>query len=76
MIFIGETIERLTFDQTLFKNVTFCEVFFRLIELTDVIFDHCDFSNCDFSGGIIHRTELRECKFWGAIFRNRPWAGL
>ncbi|MDQ7862208.1 pentapeptide repeat-containing protein [Peribacillus frigoritolerans] len=39
--------------------MTFSDVSFRNIELTDVIFDHCDLTNADFMGGSIHRVEFK-----------------
>ncbi len=60
-----EEINRMRFDQVVFKNVTFMDVTFTNIELTDVIFEKCDLSNTDFSGGAIHRVEFIESKLVG-----------
>lgn len=48
-LFEGALIEyqeatRVAFDKTIFKNVTITESSLQRIELTDVIFDHCDLS--------------------------------
>src|SRR6476620_2483556 len=60
-----EEIEKLIFEEVVFKNVTFLDGSFRFIQLTDVIFDRCDLSNVDFTDGIIHRVEFRDSKLLG-----------
>lgn len=59
---------RVSFDKTIFKNVTIAESSLNGIELTDVIFDHCDLSNVDFSDAFIHRTAFRDCRLIGTDF--------
>lgn len=59
---------KVSFDQVIFKNVTITESSLPGIELMDVIFDHCDLSNVDFTDAIIHRTEFRNCKLIGTDF--------
>ncbi|MFL6518431.1 MAG: pentapeptide repeat-containing protein, partial [Bacillus sp. (in: firmicutes)] len=60
-----EEVERLRFEEVVFKNVTFIDGAFRFVELTDVIFERCDLSNVDFTDGIIHRVEFRDSKLLG-----------
>ncbi|WLD94599.1 pentapeptide repeat-containing protein [Alkalihalobacillus sp. AL-G] len=61
----GETIEKLCFENVVFKNVTFYDVSFRFLELTDVMFEKCDLSNVDFSDAIVHRVHMKDCKMVG-----------
>ena len=49
----------------IFNKVTFVEVSFEGIDLTDVRFENCDLSNVDLSGAVIHRTEFVNCKILG-----------
>ncbi|MFS0728029.1 pentapeptide repeat-containing protein [Paenibacillus sp. 1P07SE] len=34
-------------------------------EWVDVVFEHCDLSNLDLSGAVMHRVEFRDCKLMG-----------
>ncbi|NQX49120.1 pentapeptide repeat-containing protein [Paenibacillus tritici] len=59
---------RVSFDKVIFRNVTITESSLHGIELTDVLFDHCDLSNVDFSDAFMHRTEFRDCRLIGTDF--------
>ena len=50
-----------------FSHVTFASSMER-VDLLDVVFDHCDLSNLDFSNRSIHRVIFRDCKLVGTIF--------
>lgn len=69
----NRTIENLeagkrSFDRVMFRNVTVTSSALEQAEFTDIIFENCDFSNVDFSGSLVHRTEFRKCKIIGADF--------
>ncbi|MNO13053.1 Pentapeptide repeats (8 copies) [compost metagenome] len=59
---------RVSFDKVIFRNVTIAGSTLNAIELTDVIFEHCDLSNVNFSDAFVHRTEFRNCKLTGTDF--------
>lgn len=62
---VAEDVEGIVFEEVIFKNVVFEDVAFHKIELMDVIFDHCDLSNADFSLGSIHRAVFKDSKMLG-----------
>ncbi|WP_227001812.1 pentapeptide repeat-containing protein [Virgibacillus necropolis] len=68
-----EDIDKICFEQVVFKNVIFIDVTFRNIELIDVTFEKCDLSNTDFSNASIHRVEFKDSKILGL---NLPEATL
>lgn len=66
------------FDEIHVKNVNFEEAYLPFSSWTDVLFERCDLSNVDFSGGQFNRIEFRECKLAGtnfdeAVMRDVQW---
>ena len=61
--------------RSVFKNILFIETSVKKLDVNNVRFEHCDFSNAAFSGAVIHRAEFVNCKMLGtnfteAVFRN------
>ncbi|MBO9608454.1 MAG: pentapeptide repeat-containing protein [Paenibacillaceae bacterium] len=66
---------KVSFEQFMFRQVTFTSCSFTGMELTDVVFDSCDLSNTVLTESFLHRTVFRNCKligtdFTGSKFRN------
>ena len=59
--------EKQVFSECIFQNVTL-QGDFSQCEFVDVIFDHCDLSNCQFARSIFHRVEWKHCKMIGTDF--------
>lgn len=55
------------FHQCIFRDCTFTGEFEESLFL-DVIFDHCDLSNCIFSKNAFQRVWLKNCRFVGTDF--------
>ncbi|GAU78322.1 pentapeptide repeat-containing protein [Fusibacter sp. 3D3] len=56
--------------KSIFKDISFKGTRFHRLDLQDVIFENCDFSNVDFTDSIIHKTVFKGCKITGANFSN------
>ncbi len=60
--------EKMSFKQTVFRNVEFRRTYFAGADIEDARFENCDLSNMDLGGAIIHRTVFENCKMLGANF--------
>lgn len=61
---------KVSFENVVFRHVTISESTLEQFEFTDVRFEHCDFSNVNLSGAFMHRIEWLNCKFVGTDFSN------
>lgn len=72
--FQDEEVEVAFTEYTEITNCTFTNMIFQgtfeRANLLDVIFDHCDLSNVDFSERSIHRAIFRHCKLVGGTFHD------
>lgn len=66
----GAEGERLTFDDVIFKDVSFAGSDLSGSEFVDAIFDTCDLSNVNFQSAMFHRCEIVNSKLTGADFAN------
>lgn len=66
----GAEGERLTFDDVIFKDVSFAGSDLAGAEFVDVVFDTCDLSNVNFQSAMFHRCEIVNSKLTGADFAN------
>jgi len=68
----NQDAKRVSFEKTMFKNVTVMESSLIGVELTDVVFDKCDLSNVCLTDSFLHRVEFRNCKIIGTdLTRSR-----
>lgn len=67
---VGDEEERLSFDDVIFKDVSFSGSELKTAEFVDVVFDTCDFSNVKFQNAMFHRCEFVNSKLTGADFAN------
>ena len=68
-------IKSCSLKKSVFKNILFIESDIKKLEVNNVRFEHCDFSNAVFTGAVIHRAEFVNCKMLGtnlveAVLRN------
>ena len=69
-VMAGAEGERLSFDDCIFKDVSFAGSDFTSAEFVDVRFETCDFSNVNFQNATFHRCEILNSKLTGADFAN------
>ncbi|MFJ7935077.1 pentapeptide repeat-containing protein [Sporosarcina sp. NPDC096371] len=62
--------ERLSFDDVIFKDVSFAGSELQAAEFVDVVFDRCDLSNVNFQNATFHRCEVVNSKLTGTDFAN------
>ena len=65
---IGKQTSGVIFDETHAKNVVFQDMKFRSFECSDVLFENCQFINCEFIGSFIRRTKFLRCRLIGVNF--------
>lgn len=73
-------IKSCSLKKSVFKNILFIESDIKKLEVNNVRFEHCDFSNAVFTGAVIHRAEFVNCKMLGtnlveAVLRNVTFKG-
>src|SRR5699024_1489331 len=64
----NQTLEQTIFRHCKFINVSFENVHFFQLDITECIFDNCDMANTELLGAIIHQTIFKNCKLIGANF--------
>ncbi|CAM3235827.1 pentapeptide repeat-containing protein [Filibacter tadaridae] len=69
-LLVGEEGGRLSFDDCLFKDVSFAGSDLKSAEFVDVRFDTCDFSNANLQNATFHRCEIVNSKLTGTDFAN------
>lgn len=57
-------------EKSIFNRVTLTTSSFYKFEATDVIFNNCDFSNCNLEEAVLLRCEFRNCKMLGLNLNN------
>src|SRR5699024_12510093 len=61
-------LEQTIFRHCKFINVSFENVHFFQLDITECIFDNCDMANTELLGAIIHQTIFKNSKLIGANF--------
>lgn len=69
-VMMGAEGERLSFDDVIFKDMSFAGSDLQAVEFVDVVFDRCDFSNVNFQNATFHRCEIINSKLTGADLTN------
>lgn len=62
------TCENLIIQQSQLKNIQLVNSRLERFQAANVIFDKCDFSNCELLGASLHQVEFRQCKLTGTNF--------
>lgn len=63
-----DMLDGLRLDTVYFINTSFADLSWRGMDLVDVVFEKCDFSNANVSDAVIHRSRFISCKFVGTNF--------
>ena len=61
--------EEIEFEKCIFKDCRISGSFEKAV-FHDIVFDHCDFSNCLFREGSFIRVEIKNCKMIGCDFSD------
>lgn len=63
-----QDVSGLFFRECHFEKITMNRNHLKHFECSNVIFDHCDFSNTEWIGGSFHQVHFRQCKLTGTNF--------
>lgn len=65
-----QQIEHPFVEQSIFNHVTLTKSSLYKFEATDVVFNNCDFSNCNLEEAVFLRCEFNNCKMLGINLNN------
>lgn len=63
-----QDIRNLVFRECRFEKITMNRNHLERFECSNVIFDHCDFSNTEWIGASFHQVHFHQCKLTGTNF--------
>ncbi|WP_313890865.1 pentapeptide repeat-containing protein [Psychrobacillus sp.] len=74
--FANEAIDRARLSRMSLKNCKFNNTNFSHIDITDVVFENCDFSNAILRSSSIHRVTFKNCKLLGVDFTESRFGNV